>query len=58
MKNPMLKFGIGVLLVTGGLALMAMSNRQMIAAAECDDCDDETADAPAVDVTTEEVTGD
>ena len=59
MKNPMLKFGIGVLLVTGGLVLMAMSNKQMIAAAECEDCDDEnTTDTPTVDLKSEEITGD
>jgi hypothetical protein len=56
----MLKFFIGVALVTGGLALMAVANKQMIAAADCVDCEDDVtadiyidengADLPSIEV--------
>lgn len=39
--TPLVKFGIGCALCAAGLVLMGMANRQMIAAAECVDCDDE-----------------
>jgi hypothetical protein len=42
----MFRFAIGVALVTAGLALMAISNKQLIAAAECEDCDDEVTETP------------